>query len=102
MSLDSAELEIHGDISPFEKESLYSILSKTLTLSMFEPLPLDPKEQYATLIQLAFTNILEPNFFGAIGNQTWESLVGIMKNIRQRRRSHGAAFEMKRWPQFFS
>src|SRR6267143_5237909 len=88
-----AEVQVEGELSPFEHEALYKLLKKHFRLdhpSYSELLD----EEIGTRVNITFHHPYDLKFFTEILQGDWRGLKELFKQIRYRRGRLGAAFTL--------
>jgi hypothetical protein len=88
-----AEVQVEGELSPFEHEALYKLLKKHFRLD--QPVYSEIlDEEIGTRVNLTFHHPYERGFFVDIFREDWRGLKELFKQIRYRRGRLGAAFTL--------
>jgi len=88
-----AEVQVEGELSPFEHERIFQILKKRFIVSQPSYVEL-PDEDLATRITIIFQHQYSSSFFTQVFTDGWRELKGILKEVRHRRGGAGAAFNL--------
>jgi len=88
-----AEVLVEGELSPFEHERIFQILKKTFAVSQPSYNEL-PDQDLATRVTITFQHAYDSSFFNQVFAEGWRDLKSILKEIRYRRGSAGAAFNI--------
>jgi hypothetical protein len=86
-----AEVQVEGELSPFEDEKIYRILREKFKLQHPSYSHLD-SEELATRVNIVFHQPYSNLFFTSLLQEGWRDLKEILKEIRHRRGNAGAGY----------
>lgn len=89
----SAEVQVEGELSPFEHERIFQILKKRFNVPQPNYVEL-PDENLATRVTIIFKHQYDSSFFTQVIMGGWRDLKNILKEVRHRRGGAGAAFNL--------